>query len=121
MVFRCIDETLAGVLGFVVRDSLYLRLLTNLSVTRDDLPKHLDGLQTILDDSFGVGPAKVLSRAIARRLYSELQLTFVDNPKFGLPEYVAEAKGKLLETTSRTANRSNTEISVDKKDSPFGG
>ena len=103
MVFKSIDESLAAVLGLIVRDAVYLRFLTKYSLTRDEAPKHLDIFQTMLEDSFGPRAAKVLSRAIAKRLYSELHLAFTSNPAFGLPEYVEEAQLKLLEKKTDTA------------------
>ena len=102
---------MADVLGLTVRDAVYLRLLTKYSVTRDEVSKDLDTFQMMLEDSFGSVVAKVLSRAIARRLYSELHFTFVENQTFGLPEYVQEAKSKLLKTNSRTAEKAGFGIS----------
>ena len=102
-------------LGLIIRDAVYLRLLTKYSITREETPRHLDTFQTMLEDCFGPGAAKVLSRAIAKRLYSELHLTFTANPAFGLPEYVKEAKSKLLEMKSQTAEKTNAPITTCRK------
>ena len=102
LVFKCIDETLAGVMGFVARDSIYLDLLTSFSVSREDLPHHLDSLMAIFESRLGSGPARVLSRAIARRLYSELQMEFPSKPEADLPTYVNEAKDVMLIKFART-------------------
>jgi len=110
LVFKSTDDTLAGVLGFNVRDSIYLALLTKFSVTREELPKHLDKFEMLLENISGPRAAKVLYRAIAKRLYSELKLTFVADPKLGLREYVEQAKSRLLKTNPRTAEKLDTEI-----------
>jgi hypothetical protein len=39
VLFRCIDKTLVGVDGVVIRDALYLDLLTKLSVTREEISR----------------------------------------------------------------------------------
>jgi len=114
-VFKSIDESLAAVLGLMVRDAVFLRLLTKYSLTREETPKHLDIFQTMLEDSFGAGTAKVLSGAIAKRLYSELHLTYTPNPAFGLSEYVEEAKSKLREQ-STTREKSNAERTACRTD-----
>jgi len=101
-------------LGLNVRDAVYLRLLTKYSLTRDEIPKHLVTFQTMLEDSFGPRAAKVLSRAIARRLYLELHLAFVEHPAFGLPEYVEDANSMLLGKT-QTTEKTNAAIATCKK------
>lgn len=112
LVFKSIDESLAAVLGTIVRDAVYLRFLTKYSLTREQTPKHLDTFQTTMEDCFGPVAAKVLSRAIAKRLYSELHLTFIANPAYGLIEYVEEAKSKLLEMKPQTAEKTNAVITT---------
>jgi hypothetical protein len=99
VLFRCIDETLAGVLGLLGRDALYLDLLTSFSVTREELPRNLESLVAILQKNFGSSATKVISRAIAKRLYSEVQLQFEEKPDFGLLDYVGEAKTALLKSS----------------------
>lgn len=102
ILFRCIDDTLAGVMGLVVRDALYLDLLTKYSVTREELPRRLESLLAILERNVGTGPAKAISKAIARRFYLELQMNFADKPNFGLRDYVDEAKTILLKSQTST-------------------
>ena len=115
LVFKSVDETLAAVLGFTVRDAVYLALLTDFSVTKEELPKHLDKFEQLLEHNFGERAAEVLSRSIARRLCSELKLSFVEHAGFGLPEYVAEAKSKLLKIGSSTTENLDTKITGHRK------
>jgi hypothetical protein len=116
LVFRCIDETLAGVMGLVARDAIYLDVLTNFSVTREDLPRHLDSLMAIIESRIGRGPARALSIAIVRKLYSELQMDFVDKPESSLPEYVCEAHTILLKKSSQMEHREVKHIDFHPED-----
>ena len=95
VVIKIIDETLAAVFGVTVRDNVYRALLTQFSVRPEEVPGQLDAFQTLLEKGFGPRAARVLSRGIAKRLYSELHLTFVENPTFELPEYVEQAKSRV--------------------------
>jgi hypothetical protein len=95
-LFRCIDETMAGVMGFIARDALYLDLLTRFSVSRENLPLHIENLVGVLEKNLGPVPTRVISRTIAKRLYTELGIEFAEKSEFGLLEYVDEAKTILL-------------------------
>jgi len=110
LVFKSVDESLAAVLGLKVRDAVYLRLLMKYSLTRDEIPRRLNIFQRMLEDSFGPHASKVLTKAVARRLYSELHLPFTEHPAFGLPEYIQEAQSKLLETKSQAAERRDAAV-----------
>jgi len=116
-VFKNIDEALAGVLGINVRDAIYLALLTNFSVTREELPKHLDKFEQLLEDNIGQRAAKVIFRAIAKRLYSELNLTFSEEPTYSLTDYVMEAKLRTLKPSSDGSEAPHNSIRTQRKPS----
>jgi len=115
LVFKSVDETLAGILGINVRDSVYLALLTSLSLTRDEIPYHLDKFEQFLESTVGRRAAYVIFRAIAKRLYSELKLTYVANPSFRLTDYVSGARLRLIKPNSSTAEKQDNEVSTCKK------
>jgi hypothetical protein len=102
LLFECIDEILAGLLGLKARSSVYLTILTKFSVTREDLPDHLNGLVSVLAEDFGPGPAKNVSRAIAKRFYSELGLDFGEDQDLNLLSYVQDAKRIHSQTVAKT-------------------
>ena len=112
MVFKSVDESLAAVFGLTIRDAVYLRLLTKDSLTRDEIPKHLVTFQTMLEDSFGQRAAKILVQGAAKRLYSELKLTFKEELTFSLAEYVDEAKLTLLKANRPTAETVHHKIRI---------
>jgi len=91
-LLRCIDETLSGVLGLLVRDAIYLQLLTKFSVTKEQLPNHLDNFVALVGNAFGPKATKTISRAIAKRLCFELHIDFVDGEDFNLEKYVDQLK-----------------------------
>ena len=92
LLLRCIDETLGGVLGLLVRDAIYLQLLTKFSITREQLPSHLGDFVTLLGSAFGPKATKTISKAIAKRLCFELHIEFVDREDFNLEQYVGQVK-----------------------------
>jgi hypothetical protein len=97
---RCIDETVVGVMGPLGLEGLYLDLFAKSSVTREQLPNHLEIMLATLEENFGSGPTRVISRAIARRLYSELNIDFANKPDLGLTGYVHEVKTILLKSST---------------------
>lgn len=102
ILVRCISETIVGVVGVRVWDAICVHMLTRFSVTRDELPGHLENLQAVLKSAFGPMGAGTLSRAIARRLYSELNIEFAERPHFRLVDYVALARRIVDSSQSET-------------------
>jgi hypothetical protein len=91
VLFRCVDETLSGMMGLVVRDTIYLRILTKFLVTRDELPRHVDQLITVMEEGLGEKPTAVISKQIAKRLFSELRLKIPPGDSLDLKDYIKEA------------------------------
>jgi hypothetical protein len=112
-LFKCINETVVGVMGDVGLEGLYLDLLSKSSLTREQLPDHLENLLATLEENFGSGPTRVISTAIARRLYSELNIAFTAKPDFGLTGYVAEVKTILLKSSTSSKPNLKEEVQHD--------
>ena len=96
-LLESIEETLTGLLSSEVVNALYLHLQTAHSIPRNEVPYRLEALCTTLDKIFGRSH-KIICKAIARKFYAKLGLTFFDNPNRTLIEYVEEAKMKLRES-----------------------
>jgi len=109
-LFKCIDETVVGVMGRVGLEGLYLDLLARSSVTREQLPNHLESLLATLEENFGPGPTRVISTAIARRLCSELNIDFAVKPDSGLTGYVDEVKTILLKSSTPGEPKGKEEV-----------
>jgi hypothetical protein len=92
LVFRCIDDTLAEVLGVTLRDAIYFRE----GRRSEELSSHIKSLFTILEKTIGPGPTRTVLLSIAMRLYSELHIAFAEKPNFDLVDYVEEAKSSVL-------------------------
>lgn len=73
---------------------VYMRLKTDHSISKDEMPYHLTSLSSTLESIFGTS-AKVVEKAIAKRFYSSLGLNFSDHREKTLVDYVEEAKRKL--------------------------
>ena len=94
----CISTSLAGVLGVPLRDAIYLDLLTRFSVAQEQVPTRIEILLSVLEENFGQAATKAITKDIARKLYSELHIDFVNHPDFfDLGRYVDEARRIVLE------------------------
>jgi hypothetical protein len=87
-----IDETMTDLLSRKVVDALYLHLQTTHSIPRDEVPYKIETFCSILKKIFGVSGSATICKAIARKLFLKLGLTFPNSPPRTLLEYVEEAK-----------------------------
>jgi hypothetical protein len=79
-------------MGPGVKESLYAYFENNYGISRSAIPKQLDEFVLALTKSFGVLGARTLGRAIVKRLYNKLGLTFTEREYYSLIDYVREAK-----------------------------
>ena len=86
-------------MGLVAKDSIYLRVLTRYLVTRDELPAHLDQLVAVMEEGFGQHSTTIISKAIAKRLFSELHLEVPRGDGLGLQDYIDEALNQTMKYT----------------------
>ena len=91
IVADSIDETVKGLLGQEVLNALHEHLNNFYHVTREELPNHLETLHDALEKTFGVS-WKTIERAIAKTLFVNLNLPFIDRSNMTLLEYVEMAK-----------------------------
>ena len=61
-------------------------------IAPDEIPYRTDTLFETLEHTFGVTGARTLSRAIARRLYSQMGIRFIELPNYRLQDYLEQAK-----------------------------
>ena len=94
VLFRCVDETLSSILGLVAKNAVYLRLLSRFAVTRDELPEHIEDFVAVLEEGFGQKPTELISKAIGKRLCTELNVIPIEE-KSSLKEYLTEIKREL--------------------------
>jgi hypothetical protein len=78
-------------MGLVARNTIYLRVLTKCLVSREDLPAHIDDLVMVMEEGFGEKPTALITKAIAKRLFSELHLNIPSQESLSLQDYVMEA------------------------------
>ena len=91
ILFKCMDETLASMMGLVAKNTIYLRVLTKYLVSRDDLPAHIEDLISVMEEGFGQKSTELITKAIAKRLFSELHLSIPTQGNLSLQDYVNEA------------------------------
>jgi DNA polymerase II large subunit len=96
LVIESLDESLAMVLDKIVREAVYDALEKYHSIAKNQIPKRLNDFTLMLERSFGTTPSKTIERDIAKRLYSKLGLIFVEKEDWRLPDYVREARTKMI-------------------------
>lgn len=92
LLLGCIDEVLTDLLGRKVREAVYDHLARKCSLTKEQIPRHLNEFSEFLVKTFGKGGA-TLERRITARLYDTLGLEFADIPTLSLNEHVAKIRG----------------------------
>jgi hypothetical protein len=99
---EAIEKTISALLGQRVLAALYEHLKKHHSITSDALPAHLKTLHDVLQHSLGFAASTTVERAIARALYSRLNMRFRSTTNLTLLEYVDEAKRNLAAEQSRS-------------------
>lgn len=95
LVSDSIDETLTDLLGSRTREAVYGYLQREYSITRNELADYPDQLFTIFERNFGVPAKRVIGRAIARKVYTKLDLKFQPVPHFEFADYMDKVKARL--------------------------
>jgi hypothetical protein len=94
-LLEAVDDTLKELLSEQFRTVFYDYMRTAFSLPRNSIPKRLDDFQSALTKTLGDTGRAVLEKAIAKRLYSKLGLSFTERPGCTLLQYVEEAEGNL--------------------------
>lgn len=97
VLIKAIEETISSLLSKRVLDALYEHLARYHSITRDELPVRLETLHAVMGQAIGYTASATIERAIARGLYSRLNMRFKNSSSSTLLEYVNEAKRNLVE------------------------
>ncbi len=92
----CIDEALIDLLGSRVREAIYDYLERNHSLSRSEIPKHLNIFLGLLTETFGTG-SKIIGNAIIKRLYEKLEWKFESNPEFEFMDYLDAVRARIAQ------------------------
>jgi len=84
-----------GVLGGIVRQTIYDRIETRFDLERDEIPQRPNAFHQALEEILGAG-AKVVERLIAKDLYGRLGLAFAAHEDWTLEEYLNHVKAARL-------------------------
>jgi hypothetical protein len=94
-VASAIDVTLSEVLGERVLVLLYKWLKDHYDISPDEIPHRLPTVIQVLEEVFGVVGARAIGPGVAKRLYSQLGLRFVERSNWTLENYIEEALRSL--------------------------
>jgi hypothetical protein len=86
-----------AILGEQVLESLFVRLETYQSLTRDEIPRHLDTFFIALEKAFGEPSGKTIGRFIIKLLYARLGLAFDCRSNRVLADYIVNARRSLAQ------------------------
>lgn len=92
LLFDSVTDALTDVLGAKFTENFFRLLEAGFKITKMEFPDRLDSFSSVLSTIFGSPGALVLGRAIAKRLYAKLELSFVEKAGYTLLNYAAEAK-----------------------------
>lgn len=95
LLVRSVDCALEDVLGAGFRDAFYTYLEKSFQTTRETLPNRIDTFLSALSMCLGSRASLVMGRAIAKRLYIELGIRFIQKPGYSLLNYVTDAEHQL--------------------------
>lgn len=95
LLIESVDETLAAVLGEILKEAVYDALRNRYNITVDQVPQRLDDFSLDLEKLMGAAPSKTIRRAIIKSFYAKLGLEFVERANWRLPNYVREARTKM--------------------------
>jgi hypothetical protein len=91
--------------GRDVLRSFYIALKKGYNITPDEIPYHIETVNNMLGDVFGIQELKTISKSIGYRLCEKLDLKFEEVNGFQLMDYIKITKRKLpkKQATKRTA------------------
>jgi hypothetical protein len=89
-LLEAVNEGLLA-LGESARHAIYSHLERRGSIRREEVPDRLGDFASALEGLIGAG-AKVLEKAMVKRLYSKLGLAFKEVEGYGFLDYVEDAK-----------------------------
>jgi hypothetical protein len=94
-VANAIDAALYEILGQTTLEVLYGHLKDHYCIGSDEIPCHLPTVIKVLEKMFGAVGTKAIGSDVARKLYAQLGLRFVERSNYSLKDYIEEAL-KLL-------------------------
>jgi hypothetical protein len=95
LLVHSVDGALEDVLGAGFREAFYGYLEKNFHTTRTALPNRIDAFLSALSMCLGHTASSVMGRAIAKRLYAELGMRFIQKPGYSLLNYVTDVEHLL--------------------------
>jgi len=103
----CIDEALIDLVGSRVREAIYDYLERNHSLSRVEIPRHLNIFLGLLTETFGTG-SKIIGKAIIKRLYEKLEWKFENNPEFEFMDYLEAVRVKIAKALLDHSEKGST-------------
>ena len=94
-VASAIEAALSEILGERVLVVLYRQLKDRYDIDADEIPYHLPTVIRVLEEMFGAVGTRSIGSDVAKRLYNQLGLAFVERSNYTLNDYIEEALKSL--------------------------
>lgn len=94
-LIEAVDEGLLT-LGESGREAVYFHLNNTYSLKKENVPDKPQAFDEALRKIFGVG-ADVIERSVVKKLYSKLEIDFIEKKNYGFANYINDA--------AKTANK----------------
>jgi hypothetical protein len=107
LLLQCTDEALTDLLGKRTREAIYDYLERNCSLSRNEIPTHLNKFIELLEETFGKG-SRTIAKSIIRRMYEKLEWKFVDIPGYEFVDYLETIRARIARTLIEQAGMKST-------------
>jgi hypothetical protein len=89
-VTRAIDAALSEILGERVLVVMYRHLKDHYDIDADEIPYHLTTIIRVLEEMFGAVGTRAIGSDVAKKLYNQVGLRFVERANYSLNDYIEE-------------------------------
>jgi hypothetical protein len=107
LLLLCIDEVLADLLGRRTREAVYDNLERNYSLSRSEIPGHMNKFLGLLEETFGKG-SKTIGKTIIKRMFDKLEWKFVDVPGYEFMDYLEAIRSRIARTLLEQAKKNSS-------------
>jgi len=112
LLVGCIEETLLDLVGSRAGEAIYDYLERGHSLSRGEIPNHLNIFLSLLEETFGKG-SKTIDRAIIKRLYAKLELKFESKPQFEFMDYLEAVRAMSARSREERSRVKVESLSTD--------
>jgi hypothetical protein len=89
-IARAIDAALYETVGQTILEALHRHLKNHYDIGSDQIPYHLPTIIRVLEEMFGAVGTRAIGSDVAKKLYNQVGLRFVERANYSLNDYIEE-------------------------------